>query len=179
MMNAPGIAEDRELGMGHVVDTSRANRWWAGRRLVAGVGVAILVAALAAGWWWMSRPADTMLIQGKVIINETDHYTVTPEGDCKGTRFQFAGDREVVIELASGERKTFIMEKGVVQSDNTCHFVFSGEIPVSDTYTAQVDRYELDTFERGPITRLEGDGSSGKEILMPDFVADPWDPWAN
>lgn len=147
------------------------------RRYTIVAGAIVLVAALISGWWWSTRQTDTIYMEAAIVIQETKHFTEDENGACQGTRPGYRGGNEVVVKLESGEEHSFVMEPGVVES-SMCRLTFSGDIPVSDTYTARVGRYETYPLDRGPNTRLVGTGETGEKFLKADFIADPWDPWA-
>lgn len=139
----------------------------------------ILLALLLVigAWWWNNRPVETIYMEAAVVIQETNHYIIDENGACQGTRTGYRGGANVVVELASGATHTFVMEPGVVEG-SVCRLTFSGDIPLSDTYTAKVGRYVTDAVNRGANTRLVGTGETGETFLRADFIADPWDPWA-
>lgn len=150
---------------------------WIKSRYVQAAGLALIVALVATGWWWNNRPPATIFLEGAVVIQEARHFAVKDDGTCLGTRTGYMGGQEVVIELNSGEEYTFEMAPGKVES-STCRLEFSGDVALSDTYTAHIGRYSTDPLRRGPNTRLVGTGETGEEFIRGDFIADPWDPWA-
>ena len=155
------------------MEQPRLTPTWLKSRFALTGGVIILLALLATGWWWNNRPADTIFMDGAVVILDPNHFTVVEDGSCLGTRTGYMGGATVVIELGSGDEQTFEMEPGRVDS-NTCRLEFSGDITVSDTYTAHIGRYTTPTLDHGAISMRVGTGETDETFLRADFIADPW-----
>lgn len=150
---------------------------WLRSRYALAAGLILLIALLATGWWWTNRPAETIFMDGAVVILDPNHFVIAEDGSCLGTRTGYIGGNSVVIELDSGEEHTFEMEPGKVDG-STCRLEFSGDITVSETYTAHIGRYQTPTHTHGAISLRVGAGETDETFLRADFIADPWDPWA-